>query len=106
MAVLAQDAPGGQQLVAYVVAAALNLDASEAQRALREQLKAGLKEHLPDYMIPAHLLFLDQLPLTPNGKLDRKALPDVDTGLYKLVMSRRSVTWNSRSRRSGPKCSR
>ncbi|MGO4325354.1 AMP-binding protein, partial [Pseudomonas sp. KB_12] len=84
VAVLAQDAPGGQQLVAYVVAAALNLDASEAQRALREQLKAGLKEHLPDYMIPAHLLFLDQLPLTPNGKLDRKALPDVDTGLLQV----------------------
>ncbi|AEV61857.1 non-ribosomal peptide synthetase [Pseudomonas ogarae] len=81
VAVLAQDAPGGQQLVAYVVVPALNLDASEAQRALREQLKAGLREHLPDYMIPAHLLFLDQLPLTPNGKLDRKALPDVDTGL-------------------------
>ncbi|WP_236040094.1 AMP-binding enzyme, partial [Pseudomonas ogarae] len=73
VAVLAQDAPGGQQLVAYVVGPVLSLDASEAQRALREQLKAGLREHLPDYMIPAHLLFLDQLPLTPNGKLDRKA---------------------------------
>ncbi|WVV47333.1 phosphopantetheine-binding protein [Pseudomonas sp. NA13] len=81
VAVLAQDAPGGQQLVAYVVAPALNLDASEAQRALREQLKAGLREHLPDYMIPAHLLFLEQLPRTPNGKLDRKALPAVETGL-------------------------
>ncbi|WP_460318522.1 non-ribosomal peptide synthase/polyketide synthase [Pseudomonas ogarae] len=77
VAVLAQDAPGGQQLVAYVVAAALQLDESN----LRAQLKAGLKEHLPDYMIPAHLLFLDQLPLTPNGKLDRKALPAVETGL-------------------------
>ncbi|WPN61791.1 non-ribosomal peptide synthase/polyketide synthase [Pseudomonas sp. P9_35] len=77
VAVLAQDAPGGQQLVAYVVAAALQQDESK----LRAQLKAGLKEHLPDYMIPAHLLFLEQLPLTPNGKLDRKALPAVETGL-------------------------
>ncbi|MDP9785926.1 non-ribosomal peptide synthetase [Pseudomonas fluorescens] len=81
VAVLAQDAAGGQQLVAYVVAPALNLDAPEDSRALRDQLKAGLREHLPDYMIPAHLLFLEQLPLTPNGKLDRKALPGVESGL-------------------------
>ncbi|MFL6966766.1 non-ribosomal peptide synthase/polyketide synthase [Pseudomonas alvandae] len=73
VAVLAQEGPGGQQLVAYVVATA---DADT----LRESLKARLKEHLPDYMIPAHWLFLDQLPLTPNGKLDRKALPGVETG--------------------------
>ncbi|WP_338473734.1 non-ribosomal peptide synthase/polyketide synthase [Pseudomonas sp. MS646] len=81
VAVLAQDAPGGPQLVAYVVVPALDRDASEQARSLRDQLKAGLKAHLPDYMIPAHLLFLDQLPLTPNGKLDRKALPAVDAGL-------------------------
>ncbi len=81
VAVLAQDAPGGQQLVAYVVVPTLNLNATEAQRALRDELKAALREHLPDYMIPAHLLFLEQLPLTPNGKLERKALPAVETGL-------------------------
>ncbi|WP_047230531.1 AMP-binding enzyme, partial [Pseudomonas brassicacearum] len=80
VAVLAQDVSGGQQLVAYVVAPSLNLDDTEEQRALRDELKARLKEHLPDYMIPTHLLFLEQLPLTPNGKLDRKALPAVDTG--------------------------
>ncbi|WP_251010265.1 AMP-binding enzyme, partial [Pseudomonas fluorescens] len=81
VAVLAQDVSGGQQLVAYVVAPLLDLNATQEQRALRDELKARLKEYLPDYMIPAHLLFLDQLPLTPNGKLDRKALPAVDTGL-------------------------
>ena len=43
VAVLAQDAAGGQQLVAYVVVPALDLDATEAQRALRDQLKAGLR---------------------------------------------------------------
>ncbi|WP_339494068.1 non-ribosomal peptide synthase/polyketide synthase [Pseudomonas sp. EA_35y_Pfl1_P108] len=43
-----------------------------------EAYKAALRERLPDYMLPAHLVFLDSLPLTPNGKLDRKALPAVD----------------------------
>ncbi|VEF10246.1 peptide synthase [Pseudomonas fluorescens] len=77
-AVLAVEGEGGAQLVAYVVAPALDRDDDAAQRQLRDGLKTGLKSSLPDYMIPAHLLFLEQLPLTPNGKLDRKALPAVD----------------------------
>ncbi|MEX3777264.1 non-ribosomal peptide synthase/polyketide synthase [Pseudomonas sp. MYb118] len=78
VAVLAQDVAGGPQLVAYVVARSLALDDAEAQRQLREELKARLKDSLPEYMVPAHWLFLDALPLTPNGKLDRKALPAAD----------------------------
>ncbi|PMW96615.1 MULTISPECIES: condensation domain-containing protein, partial [unclassified Pseudomonas] len=31
-----------------------------------------------DYMVPAHLIFLDRMPLNPNGKLDRQALPKPD----------------------------
>ncbi len=77
-AVLAVESEAGAQLVAYVVAPQLDLYDGEAQRQLRDGLKTGLKSSLPDYMIPAHLLFLEQLPLTPNGKLDRKALPAVD----------------------------
>ncbi|WP_460111359.1 non-ribosomal peptide synthetase [Pseudomonas sp. S3_H04] len=77
-AVLTVEGEGGAQLVAYVVAPQLDLYDGEAQRQLRDGLKTGLKSSLPDYMIPAHLLFLEQLPLTPNGKLDRKALPAVD----------------------------
>ena len=79
LAVLAQDGINGQQLVAYIVPndSAL-LDDLDAQATLRESLKAALRRHLPDYMVPAFLLFLEQLPLTPNGKLDRKALPAVD----------------------------
>jgi amino acid adenylation domain-containing protein/non-ribosomal peptide synthase protein (TIGR01720 family) len=79
LAVLAQDGVNGQQLVAYIVPSdpALLHDI-DAQATLRETLKAALRQHLPDYMVPAFLLFLEHLPLTPNGKLDRKALPAVD----------------------------
>ncbi|WP_426109355.1 amino acid adenylation domain-containing protein [Pseudomonas sp. TWR1-1-4] len=74
--VVAQDGPTGKQLVAYVVPAEGPL-ANETQ--LRETLRRALKTHLPDYMVPAHFMFLAQMPLTPNGKLDRKGLPQPDT---------------------------
>ncbi|WP_395607828.1 non-ribosomal peptide synthase/polyketide synthase [Pseudomonas sp. B22129] len=66
----------GGQLVAYAVPT----EAREADE-LRSEIKRRLGEHLPDYMVPAQLIFLDQLPLSPNGKLDRKALPKPDASL-------------------------
>jgi amino acid adenylation domain-containing protein len=72
------EGPSGKQLVGYLVADINLSDAPEQQAALRSTLCDYLKGILPDYMVPAHLLFLDKLPLTPNGKLDRKALPKPD----------------------------
>ncbi|MCY8173470.1 non-ribosomal peptide synthetase, partial [Bacillus inaquosorum] len=52
-----------------------------------EALKSSLKETLPDYMIPAFWVTLNELPVTANGKVDRKALPEPDieagSGEYK-----------------------
>jgi amino acid adenylation domain-containing protein len=66
--VVRTDAPGGKALVGYWIAEA-GPEPSVAE------LKSFLKETLPEYMVPAFFVRLDELPLTPNGKVDRKALP-------------------------------
>jgi len=38
-------------------------------------LKKAIASQLPHYMIPTHIIEVEQFPLTPNGKIDRKALP-------------------------------
>ena len=66
-----EDTPGDKRLVAYLVA---NGAPAPEVSALREHLK----KQLPDYMVPAALVFLDKLPLTTNGKVDLRALPAPD----------------------------
>jgi natural product biosynthesis luciferase-like monooxygenase protein len=40
-----------------------------------EELRQHIRQSLPDFMVPAHYVRLEQFPLTPNLKVDRKALP-------------------------------
>ena len=60
--------PDDARLVGYYVA-------RQTHATLEERLFASLARRLPDYMVPAALVRLDQLPQTPNGKVDRRALP-------------------------------
>ena len=63
-----EDEPGNKQLVGYVVP-------REGRSPTAEDLRQFVKQKLPEYMAPAHFVFLDSIPLTTNGKVDRKALP-------------------------------
>ncbi|URD52324.1 amino acid adenylation domain-containing protein [Chroococcidiopsis sp. CCNUC1] len=62
------DQKGKKLLVAYVILAKeseLNTD----------ELRLFLRGKLPEHMVPAAFVMLEQFPLTRNGKVDRKALP-------------------------------
>ncbi len=61
---------GNKQLAAYVIPAATREEIDP------DGLRSALAAHLPDYMIPAHIIAVDHFPLTPNGKVDRRALPE------------------------------
>ena len=71
-AIILEPNPRDQRLVAYYV-----LDPRGT--ATRTELRAYLKEWLPEYMLPQHFVRLDALPLTASGKLDRRGLPEIIT---------------------------
>ncbi|MFI0715942.1 amino acid adenylation domain-containing protein [Streptomyces inhibens] len=71
VAVVREDRPGDQRIVAYAVG--VRADAPDPA-ALRE----AAARSLPAYMVPSAIVPLDVLPLTVNGKLDRAALPAPD----------------------------
>jgi pyochelin synthetase len=65
--VVRQDTAQGARLAAHLVASGPDKPADAT-------LRAALRTHLPEYMIPSELRWHDALPLTPNGKVDRARL--------------------------------
>ncbi len=72
-----RDGSGHQGLVAYLVAEESLVDKTVLDTS---SLRSWLGEHLPEHMVPAIFVALDELPLTGSGKVDRKALPDPSAG--------------------------
>jgi amino acid adenylation domain-containing protein len=63
-----EDRPGDRYLAAYLRPAGAAPTIAE--------LRAFIKESLPDYMVPSTFTSLPSFPLTPNGKVDRRRLPE------------------------------
>ncbi|MFH8413467.1 amino acid adenylation domain-containing protein [Streptomyces collinus] len=72
-----KNAAGGTYLVGYVIPAA-----GGAEELRADEVKAWAAAHMVEYMVPAHIVVLEEFPLTANGKLDRNALPEpvIETG--------------------------
>jgi amino acid adenylation domain-containing protein len=68
-----EDRPGDKRLVGYITA-------QHGQVIDIESLKNELRQSLPEYMVPAVIVLLDEMPLSPNGKLERRALPAPEQG--------------------------
>ena len=85
-----------KQLVAYVV---------PRDTVSPEELRATLRQRLPEYMVPTQFVFLSSLPLTPNGKVNRRALPGPEPAVA-LAGNRLGLAIRGRRhwRESGKRC--
>ncbi|MCW3114364.1 MAG: hypothetical protein JWR18_2760, partial [Segetibacter sp.] len=45
---------------------------------LKKDIKSSLQKYLPDYMIPADFIAVNELPLTINAKIDRRFLSSIE----------------------------
>ena len=61
------------RLIAYIVPARLPFPSHSAWSGF-------LRDKLPDYMIPAAFVHIQDVPLTPNGKVNYQGLPEPDHG--------------------------
>ena len=78
VAMVREDAPGDQRLVAYVIS---------SQTVSDVELQDHLLKDMPEYMVPTWFVSLDQFPTNHNQKLDRNALPLPESTIAESVES-------------------
>jgi amino acid adenylation domain-containing protein len=88
VALAREDEPGDKRLVVYLVA-----DRSYPMDI--NGLRGVLKEQLPDYMMPAAFVVLDEMPLSPSGKINRQALPIPDQSRPALKLAYQAPLTNA-----------
>lgn len=66
VAVIAVIEENSQKLAAFIK--------SKVEQNSQQVYREYLKDRLPDYMIPANFVFIEEMPISSNGKLDRSAL--------------------------------
>lgn len=66
-----EDRLGDRRLVGYIVP-------TGDPEPTHSELRAVLRQQLPDYMVPSAFATLAELPVSSNGKIDRNALPPPD----------------------------
>jgi amino acid adenylation domain-containing protein len=64
-----------KQLVAFVAPSTVNVD----------EIKKYAFSKLPNYMVPAQFVVMDELPLTTNGKVDRQALSCMSSWSFRVI---------------------
>jgi mycobactin peptide synthetase MbtE len=91
--VIAVDLPQlGKRVVGYVTPAAGGSDTVEVER-----IRARVAAALPDYLVPAAYVLIDEIPITTHGKIDRDALPQPEIAAAAAYVA---PNWSARSGRN------
>lgn len=57
------------------------------KRRIESELHGRLRDSLPSYMLPSHIILLDRFPVSASGKVDRRALATIATRTPKKTMT-------------------
>ncbi len=82
-AVAVKEKNGDKSICAYVVS---------DQNIQTSDIKDSLRKELPEYMVPAYILQIENIPVTRNGKLDKRALPEPEAASGQEYIAPRNKT--------------
>jgi len=73
--ILRKNTSGKDLLVSFIVTG--RFMSADNESALRRKAERTAQEHLPSYMVPQFILFLDKLPRSMAGKIDKRQLSNI-----------------------------